>query len=147
MAQSVTDNIYIYRNDGKFNAFTAGEVESLAYSKKDLNGVEHPDVVVQEIWTADSVYRIPLAVIDSVSVVTPEVKYAPKVKKLSPDYLPYIKSTGDMSITFSNELPHSLRVNKGDILVYEDFDHLFENGFAGRVASMNSTDTSMEVTC
>lgn len=147
MAQSVTDNIYIYRNDGKFNAFTAGEVESLAYSKKDLNGVEHPDVVVQEIWTADSVYRIPLAVIDSVSVVTPEVKYAPKVKKLSPDYLPYIKSTGDMSITFSNELPHSLRVNKGDILVYEDFDNLFENGFAGRVASMNSTDNSIEVTC
>lgn len=93
MAQAVPDNLYIYRNDGKFNAFYPNEIDSITYSKKDLNGVEYPDAVVQEIWTADSVYRIPLSVIDSISVATPEIMYAPKVKKLSPDYLPYIKKS------------------------------------------------------
>lgn len=146
-AQAVTDNLYIYRNDGKFNAFYPNEIDSITYSNKDLNGVEYPDAVVQEIWTADSVYRIPLSVIDSISVATPEVKYAPKVKKLSPDYLPYIKKVDGFNISFSNDLPHSLRINNGDILLYEGFDELFENGFAGKVASMSNSGSTLEVSC
>ena len=142
---NVADNIYVYRNDGNFNAFYAGEVDSLVYSTKDLKGIEHTDVIVQEIWTPDSVYRIPLSVIDSISVNKPEIKYNRKVKKLSPDYVPYIKSTDGMQISFSNELPHSLRINKGDILLSENFDNLFENGFAGRVVSIDSNDNSLEV--
>lgn len=146
-AQAVTDNLYIYRNDGKFNAFYPNEIDSITYSNKDLNGVEYADAVVQEIWTADSVYRIPLSVIDSISVATPEVKYAPKVKKLSPDYLPYIKKVDGLSISFSNDLPHALRINKGDILLYEGFDNLFENGFAGKVASMSNSGNNLDVSC
>lgn len=147
VAQTSANNIYIYRNDGKFNAFMAHEVDSLAYSNRDLNGIEHPNAVIQEIWTADSVYRIPLSVIDSVSVVTPKTIYAPGVKKLSPDYVPYIKQVNDLSITFSNDLPHALRINKGDILLYEKFDELFVDGFAGKVTSISSIGENLEVSC
>ena len=147
MAQAVTDNLYIYRNDGKFNAFYPNEIDSITYSKKDLNGVEYPDAVVQEIWTADSVYRIPLSVIDSISVATPEIMYAPKVKKLSPDYLPYIKKVDGLNISLSNDLPHALRINKGDILLYEGFDDLFVDGFAGKVVSMSNSGVNLDIVC
>ena len=146
-AQAITDNLYIYRNDGKFNAFYPNEIDSITYSNKDLNGIVHSDAVVQEIWTVDSVYRIPLSVIDSISVANPEIKYAPKVKKLSSDYLPYIKKVDGFNISFSNDLPHSLRINKGDILLYEGFDELFENGFAGKVVSMANSGSNLDVLC
>lgn len=146
-ANTFSDDIYIYRNDGKFNAFLAHEVDSLVYSKKDLKGAEYAEPVVQEVWTADSVYRIPLSVIDSISVSVPQTEYAPKVKRLSPDYLPYINGVDGMTIKVSNDLPYSLRINKGDILLYEGFDDLFPSGFAGKVSSIKSTGNSLDVVC
>ena len=53
--------IYIYRNDGDFNAFLNCDVNDITYSNIDLNGVRHHRAVVQEVHTPDSVYRIPLA--------------------------------------------------------------------------------------
>ncbi len=146
-AQSVTESLYVYRNDGKINAFYPNEIDSMTYSNRDLNGVEHNDMVVQEIWTADSVYRIPLSVIDSISVNTPEVIYAPKVKKLDPDYLPYLKKVDELTLSFSNDLPYALRINNGDILLYEKFDDRFEFGFAGKVESVSSEGDLLVAAC
>ena len=67
MAQNVGEAFYIYRNDGQFNAFFRDEVLSIEYSNYDLDSVYHDDVVVQDVYTQDSIYRIPLAAIDSVS--------------------------------------------------------------------------------
>jgi hypothetical protein len=64
--------IYIFRNDGDFNAFLNMDVDSITYSKVDLNGFEHSTVVVKEIWTPDSLYRIPLAAIDSINFSAPD---------------------------------------------------------------------------
>ena len=47
-----------------------------------LDSVEYKDYVVQEVWTVDSVYRIPLEVIDSVSFVTPPTIYKEGVVNL-----------------------------------------------------------------
>lgn len=44
----------------KSDAFYATDVESISYSKLDLDGMEHSDWQVQEIQTSDSLYRIPL---------------------------------------------------------------------------------------
>lgn len=140
------NDIYVYRNDGNFNAFFSDEVDSLVYSNKDLNGIEHTKAVVQEIWTADSVYRIPLSAIDSISVTRPETRYKSSVKKLSPDYLPYIESVDSLTISFSKNLPYKLRINKGDILIYEGFEAPFEQGFAGRIKSIQ-TGTSIVASC
>ena len=52
----------IYFSDGtKSEAFYASDVESIAYSKTDLDGIEHDHWLVQEIQTVDSLYRYPLA--------------------------------------------------------------------------------------
>jgi hypothetical protein len=60
------DAFYIYRNDGDFNGFFFDQVKRMGYSKVDFEGVEHDVYVVQEIETEDTLYRIPLAAIDSI---------------------------------------------------------------------------------
>ena len=74
------DAFYIYRNDGDFNGFFFDEVISMSYSKIDPQGVEHEEYVIQEIETADSIYRIPLCAIDSIGFQQPEIKINPRVR-------------------------------------------------------------------
>lgn len=64
---------YFYRNDGGFNGFFFDQVKRMGVSKIDLNGVEHSDYVIQEVETADSLYRIPLAAIDSIGFQQPDI--------------------------------------------------------------------------
>ena len=67
---------YIYRNDGKFDGFFYDDVQRMGVSKTDLNGDEHEVYVVQEIQTKDSLYRIPLAAIDSIGFVQPDIIFS-----------------------------------------------------------------------
>lgn len=58
----------IYFSDGtKSKAFYATDVDSICYSKLSLDSIAYNDWQVQEIYTYDSVYRYPLAQIDSLS--------------------------------------------------------------------------------
>ena len=58
----------IYFSDGtKSEAFYATDVDSICYSKLSLDSIAYDDWQVQEIYTCDSVYRYPLAQIDSLS--------------------------------------------------------------------------------
>ena len=70
---------YIYRNDGDFNGFFYDEVQDMRYSKVGLDSIEYDEFVVQEIVTADSLYRIPLCAIDSIGFVQPELMFQPNV--------------------------------------------------------------------
>lgn len=49
-AQQRQDALYIFRNDGQFNAFFYGDIDHICYSKIDTLGVEQPDYVVQEVY-------------------------------------------------------------------------------------------------
>ena len=66
--------LYIFRNDGGFNAFFFADIERIEYSKIDTLGHEQSDYVVQEIYAMDSIFRIPVSAIDSVAFVTPKNK-------------------------------------------------------------------------
>lgn len=137
-SQSQTDDaFYVYRNDGVFNAFFYSEVDSITYSFFDKDSNECTTPVTQEIWTSDSIYRIPLNVIDSVSFVKPKTSYKANVIKLDDRYIPYILSSDNLSICFKQDLPKSLIPRKDDILLYEGFCDTFPDGFAGRVVSVS----------
>lgn len=146
-AQQRKNAIYIYRNDGKFNAFFNEEVDSMRTSRIDLDSIEHEDFVIQEIWTSDSTYRIPLAVIDSISVAPPKNEYTNEVIKLGEEYIPYILSASDKIIKFSNTISSSLLPQKGMILLYEGFSKIFPNGFAGRIIRIDKIDDSIIYEC
>src|SRR5574344_1491031 len=67
-AQTKYDTIYIYRNDGVFNAFLRSDVDSITFSSLDVNGVQRSDMVTQQVWMANSAFRIDISVIDSMKL-------------------------------------------------------------------------------
>lgn len=136
-AQDVT---YIYRNDGGFNAFYNTEIETIRFSSLGIDGIVYPKLVVQEISTKDSLYRIPFSVIDSISFSKPATIYVNGVRKID-DLIPYITQAEDLSLTLSDNTPISLSPKIGEVLLYEHFDKDFlPYGFAGRVIQIvNST--------
>ena len=85
---------YIYCNDGNFDGFFFDEVISMGYSKFDLDGIEHDVYVVQEIETEDSIYRIPLAAIDSIGFQQPDI--------ILSDNFYTINGSGEHSVRTSN---------------------------------------------
>ena len=145
MAQN--NAMYVYRNDGVINAFLKADVDSLRYSQLDLDSVFHREYVVQEVWTVDSTYRIPLAVIDSVSFITPPTVFKPEVIELSDNLLDYIIGAEDLTLRLKDNTPTLLIPRVGDKLVLLGGCDALPNGFAGKVSSVNSTDESIDVVC
>lgn len=138
-AQSQVNNaLYIYRNDGKFNAFFYSEIDSITTSKSDELGNVYDEYKSQIVWTQDSVYWIPLEAIDSVSLCKPQNKYSSGVRKMD-ELLPYITEVNGLSFNLSPTTPANLMPKKGQVLLYESFeDKKFPYGFAGSVSSINN---------
>ena len=112
---------YVYRNDNQFDALFISEVDSIIYSKIDTLGIEREDFVVQEVYTTDSLYRIPLSAIDSVSFFAPD-----PLKSISEAFVPidWNKSTllecdpasGSYKLSYSGEDP---AINRGSVVVID----------------------------
>ena len=145
---SAQETFYIYRNDGQFNAFFNDEVDSIIYSKIALDSTLCDDYVVQEVYTADSLYRIPLAAIDSVGFVKPKTILNKNVVKLEDGLYDYLIKVNGMTLTFSSDLPKKLYPRKGDILICTDFhSSFFEEGFVGKVISSDLRSDGYQVEC
>lgn len=54
------NSTYFYNNDGHLLSFNDVDIDSIAFSKVDTNGIEQENVVTQIIYAGDSTYRIPL---------------------------------------------------------------------------------------
>ena len=108
---------YIYRNDGDFNGFFYDEVVEMRQSKIGVDSVEYDKWVTQEIVLADTIYRIPLAAIDSIGFQQPEIKINPRVKFMEQEGLcPYVDYASEFGVTFVN-LPAHLKPQVGDVLI------------------------------
>lgn len=121
-AQAIEDGeaFYIYRNDGDFNGFFYDEVLDMRYSKYDLDMVEFDNYVVQEIVTADSVYRIPLCVIDSISFVQPPIEFNPNLRYMTKDvYGNYCAGYDkyENMVYFYKGIPDDLLPKVGDVII------------------------------
>ena len=136
MAQTIGEAFYIYRNDGQINGFLRWEVDSIGFSNYDSDSIEYNEIVTQVVYTADSIYRIPLAVIDSVGFVTPETKYKPGVINLSDQLMPYVTACDSLTITFSSSIPPALMPKVGDKLMTLEMNDYFPAAFAGEVSSI-----------
>ncbi len=147
-AQQAQDALYIFRNDGRFNAFFFDDIQRFEYSKIDTLGIEHDDYVVQEVYALDSVFRIPITAIDSVAFVTPETVYKNDVIKANPLISDYVVASDSARwIRLSASVPASLLPKKGDKwLIEENSSPLLPGGFGGRVTSVESSGDGYTVT-
>lgn len=139
--------IYNYRNDGDFNAWLNIDVDSITYSCIDTLGVEHDDVVVQEVWTPDSVYRIPINAIDSLGFRAPKPEYQDNVFHITTEHLPYIVAVDNFTITFYSSLPVHMRPAVGQVVTSDTFEDPLTDGFAGKVLEIKNDGEYVTVIC
>ena len=145
-AQQTQDALYIFRNDGGFNAFFFADIDHIEYSKIDTLGVEQADYVVQEVYALDSIFRIPLNAIDSVSFVTPETKYRADAFVAKANLVDYVIAS-DSSTWFrvKKETPASLLPKVGDKLLIEQSCDLLPGGFSGKVTAVDQAADGITV--
>ena len=143
------DAIYIYRNDGDFNAFFRDEVDSIVFSNYDVDSIWHNDIISQVVYAQDSIYRIPLVAIDSVSFVQPEIILQPNVVIMTKEgIMDYLQSVDGMSLLFDKSMPQTLQPKAGDVLLCTDFDNsIFNEGFVGKVIQSKNENENILVEC
>lgn len=145
-AQRAQDALYIFRNDGQFNAFFWGDIQRFAYSKVDTIGVEHDDYVVQEVYALDSVFRIPVSAIDSIAFVTPENKVKSDVFQPGSQIGDYIVASDSLYwIRLAPGTPQALIPKKGDKLLIEQKSRYIPQGFGGLVTAVTTAADGITV--
>ena len=132
------DAFYIYRNDGNFDGFFYDEIVRMNYSKIDLEGEEHDVYVIQEIETNDSLYRIPLAAIDSIGFQQPEIRMNPRFKNMDDlGITPYVTSInsegGVYHLGISKSIPSNLLPQIGDVVASWDSSVYGGRGFVVKI--------------
>ena len=143
---------YIYQNDGHFDGFFYDQVKQINYSRYDTRGVEYDQYVSQEIVTEDSVYRIMLSAIDSVSFVQPEIKFAKEVRFMHDEgMMAYYQSISipdedTFLLRFSGSMPSTLQPKVGDVLSCPDLKD-YDEAFVGKVKKVRTDGSDLVVEC
>lgn len=138
---------YIYRNDGTIHTFFTTDIDSMVCSTLDVDSVAHADFVVQEVYTSDSVYRIPMESIDSVAFVTPDTKYCSGVKVLDGELKGYVVRRDSLTLLFRADTSVMFLPVVGDKLVSTVEDDVLGGSFVGQVESVIQRDEGIEVVC
>lgn len=139
--------VYVYRNDGEINAFLKADIESIEFSNYDIDSLYHKDLQTQVVYTSDSIYKIPLAVIDSVSFVTPPTILNGGVVDISNSLWDYVVESNELSFTLRSDIPSHLIPTEGTKLVYMTMDEKFPAGFAGEVSNVSNSASGYIVSC
>ncbi|MDE6652860.1 MAG: hypothetical protein K2K37_00525 [Muribaculaceae bacterium] len=146
-AMAQNDAMFVYRNDGQINAFLKADIDSMRYSHIGLDSLYHGEYVVQEVWTPDSIYRIPLAAIDSVSFVTPPTVYKADVTKIDGTLLDYIVGCDSLTLKLKADTPAGVVPKAGDKLVLLDGCEALPYGFSGIVSEVRTESDGIDVVC
>ena len=147
IAQTIGEAFYIYRNDGTINTFFRNEIDSMTYSYYDTDSIYYNEIVSQIVYTPDSIYNIPLAVIDSIGFVTPETKYQPGVILLEGEIRNYIIGADSLTVFFRADTPANILPRIGDKLVTTEMSDVFLGGFIGQVEAKEQKDNTIAVYC
>lgn len=138
---------YIYRNDTGIQTLLTSAIDSITYSCLGIDSILQEDYVTQEIWTLDTVYRIPLVEIDSIGFVTPETIYQPDVIVLDGELRQHIILRDSFAIVFDSSTPHNLLPNIGSKLVSTESDNILDKAFIGEVIELKESGDGTKVVC
>lgn len=147
IAQTVSDAFYIYRNDGQFNAFFRDEIDSITYSCYGADNLLYDEFVTQVVYTQDSIYQIPLAAIDSVGFVTPDVVYREGSIPLTGDLFSFLIKSDGWELTFDGSLPTYLMPQIGEKLVSTEITTKLPYCFVGQVKQVSFSSEGIKVLC
>lgn len=147
MSQTIGEAFYVYRNDGMINTFFRSEIDSISFSYYDTDSVLYDEIVSQVVYTPDSIFQIPLAIIDSVGFVTPETKYKPDVIRLEGVIRNYILGSDSLTVFFLSDTPSDILPKIGDKLVTTEMSKVFAGGFIGQVEEIEQNGDTIFLNC
>ena len=139
--------LYNYRNDGNFNAWLNIDIDSITYSCIDTLGIEHDEVMVQEVWTPDSVYRIPLEVIDSIGFHAPEPVMQDGIFYLRDYHAIHTIAIDSLTIFFDTSVHRDSLPTVGQVVTAAIYSYPYEDGFAGIVDNIEYNSNGIKLTC
>ena len=148
-AQSATNgnSFFVYRNNGTVNAFLREDVDSIVYSNYDDSGFYHDNLYMQRVYTKDSIYQIPLASIDSVSLKKPETIINKDVYRLTASHVPYIIVGDTVSFTMKLDTPDDMRPRTGNIAVADYNCSSFPDGIIARIIGIDKKADGYHYVC
>lgn len=139
--------IYNYRNDGDFNAWLDSDVEKITYSNTDLDGVEHENIVVQEVWTSDSIYRIPLETVDSIAFNAPKPVMREGVFYLRGYHGSHTLQIDSLTIYFDTAISRDSLPSVGQTVLSQSPTYPYDGGFAGKAVDISFSGQYVKVVC
>lgn len=137
----------VHKSDGNMQSFFYSSLDSITFSKTDLNGVSHDNVVVQEFHTTDSVYRIPLADIDSVAFTVPPTVYKPDAVKIEGQLRQYVVRADSLTLWLQGNTPENIIPKNGSNIVTLECDDVLPYGFVGKVRNVEKDGDCIKVDC
>lgn len=145
---SAQNHVIIYRNDGTINIFLKEEIDSIKTSKIALDNivVHDKDHIVQEIYTQDSIYRIPLANIDSISTTLPESRLNKNVITFDNGVSPFVANVKDKSFCLSSSTPEQYIPKVNDIVATTSDCEAFPDGLIARIEKVDETSSGFVCT-
>ena len=117
----------------------------MVYSTIDIDSVEQESVVTQEIWTSDSIFRIPISAIDSIGYQMLPTIYKEGVQKIDDGLVNYIISVDSNHISLVGATPENLIPQKGDKLGTLQTSEFFPHALAAIVDEVHHVDDKYEI--
>ena len=153
MAMIAQNRTMFVHHNGDVDPFFFAEIDSICYSSIDIDSSQWCDMpIVQEIWTADSVYRYRMADIDSVTFQTPKSIPLENSIDLAGEIAPYVLGANyandDIVLRLEKTTPEALIPDVGSGLYQFDSTQALPNGFAAKVYYIsNYYDDEIRVYC
>lgn len=135
------------RHNGIVNSFFYADCDSITYAKEPMEASPQTTEFVQIIHMQDSVFRIPVNEIDSVSFYKPETVYQPGVIKLEEKLFSYVVRKDSLTLILSGNTPTELIPKQGDKLVTLEMNEIFPSGFMGEVVEVGKDANNYLVRC
>lgn len=131
--------LFVYGKDNKTSAFFYNEIEKMTVSRMDTNGIEQERFMTQEIHTLDSIYRIPLADIDSITFHPLPTILQPGVERLSAEFEKYILSLDEFDIYVCRSIPSYLLPEPGAMIISTTISENQPYGIRSKVTGIEYT--------
>lgn len=133
--------LYIYSSSRGVIALNTNEIDSINY----IPATEESPAL-QEFFTADKSYSIPVEEIDSVGFRTPANEMVPDVDRTS-DLSDYVVSTDMLTLYLDRKTPVDVLPGIGQTIFVAADSVKMTLPFAGRVNSVNNVENAIAVEC
>lgn len=139
---------YTYGRNNDIQPVFVNNVDSIIFTRTDAEGFEHEDIVAQLICMPDTVIRIDIADVDSVSFVTPKTVYNKQAIVIDETPLwNYVRWADYSHISLRTDIARADVPHAGDRLVTVRTEGHFPSGFSAEVTDVTFSTDSILLTC